>query len=166
MSNDAAPPPPDPSTPPVPDTPAAEAEANRERKIAEERIHRTELIISYVLRTGVLISLALMLLGIVVTFARNSSDWNSKASYTRQILWQQDVEPAFPHTLNAIWQGLGHGDGLSIMALGLLVLIATPVVRVAISIVTFVYMRDRAYTVITTLVLIFLILSFLLGKIG
>jgi len=50
------------------------------------------------------------------------------------------------------------------VAFGLLVLIATPVTRVAVSIVAFIRMRDRRYVVITTVVLALLLLSFFLGS--
>ena len=47
---------------------------------------------------------------------------------------------------------------------GLLLLIATPVVRVAVSILGFVYERDWRYILITSIVLGLLILSFALGR--
>ena len=50
--------------------------------------------------------------------------------------------------------------GQAIMALGLLILIITPVLRVAISIVAFAIQHDRIYVAITSLVLALLILSF------
>ena len=47
---------------------------------------------------------------------------------------------------------------------GLMLLIATPVARVAVSILGFVYEHDRRYVIITSIVLALLILSFVLGK--
>ena len=43
----------------------------------------------------------------------------------------------FPHTLGGVGTGLVHGDPPAVIALGLLILLATPVVRVAVSIVAF-----------------------------
>lgn len=57
---------------------------------------------------------------------------------------------------------LGH----DVAMLGLLLLIATPVLRVAMSIYVFARERDTTYVVITTLVLLLLILSFVLGAAG
>jgi uncharacterized membrane protein len=65
-----------------------------------------------------------------------------------------------------VLSGGAHGDPLAVIALGLLVLIATPVLRVAVSIVTFALERDWVYVAITTLVLCILIASFLLGAGG
>jgi uncharacterized membrane protein len=62
-------------------------------------------------------------------------------------------------------QGTFDLQGQAIVAMGLLLLIATPVLRVAVSIFAFVYQEDRTYTLITTLVLILLLLSFILGKV-
>ena len=54
----------------------------------------------------------------------------------------------------------------SIIALGLLLLIATPILRVAVSIIAFALERDYRFVVITAIVLVILILSnFLLGNI-
>jgi uncharacterized membrane protein len=62
-------------------------------------------------------------------------------------------------------RGLQALQGDAIVTLGLLLLIATPVVRVGISILAFVYERDRVYTFITLTVFCLLILSFFLGKV-
>jgi len=50
-------------------------------------------------------------------------------------------------------------DPRSVIQLGLLLLIATPVARVAFSLVAFVRQRDRTYIVITTIVLALLLYS-------
>ena len=49
---------------------------------------------------------------------------------------------------------------------GLLVLIATPVLRVAVSILAFWQEGDRKFVLITSVVLALLLASFLLGKVG
>jgi uncharacterized membrane protein YfcA/uncharacterized membrane protein len=71
----------------------------------------------------------------------------------------------FPQTLDQIRQGLLILHPQAIIALGLLVLIATPVVRVAASIVSFALERDRKYVIITSIVLAILLFSiFFLGS--
>jgi uncharacterized membrane protein len=50
--------------------------------------------------------------------------------------------------------------------LGFLILVMTPVLRVAVSTLVFVYQKDRMFTVITLVVLGILLLSYLLGGIG
>jgi uncharacterized membrane protein YfcA/uncharacterized membrane protein len=65
----------------------------------------------------------------------------------------------FPHTLQNLWTTLLVGSPLAIIVLGLLLLIATPVMRVATSILAFALERDRLYVIITTLVLLILLYS-------
>jgi len=72
----------------------------------------------------------------------------------------------FPSSLSQVVQGLLILRPQAVIALGLILLIATPVVRVAVSIITFAIERDRQYVVITFLVLAILLLSiFFLGNI-
>ena len=58
------------------------------------------------------------------------------------------------------------GNGRAIITAGLLVLIATPVVRVAFSIYIFVRARDKTYAAITTVVLLILLFGFAVGAAG
>lgn len=119
-----------------------------------QRDYQMDRIISFVLRGGVLLSAGLLILGALLYFVR--------------VLW--DGAPAnpltFPHSLGDVFSGLGHGDPLAILALGLIVLLLTPVARVAISIFAFARERDWLYVGITTLVLLILLVSFLLGRGG
>ncbi len=72
---------------------------------------------------------------------------------------------AFPDTLGQVAAGLLVLRPQAVITLGLLVLIATPIVRVATSILVFAFERDRKYIVITSSVLAILLLSlFLSGK--
>lgn len=73
----------------------------------------------------------------------------------------------FPQTLNQVWAGLLLLHPHAVIALGLLLLIATPIVSVMVSIVAFALERDRNFVVITALVLTILLLSnVLLGTMG
>ncbi len=72
----------------------------------------------------------------------------------------------FPHTLADVGTGLLTFHPQAIITLGLLILVATPVLRVAVSVVAFEMEHDRKYTIITVIVLAILITSFLLGKGG
>jgi len=56
--------------------------------------------------------------------------------------------------------------GQAIVTLGLLLLIATPIARVAFSVAAFIVERDRVYVVITIVVLALLLLSLLFGVEG
>jgi uncharacterized membrane protein len=128
---------------------------------ADKRVRRVELLISNLLRVGVLASLALVIIGTVVTFVHHPEYFSSPADFERL------VRPgaAFPHSLGDVIQGILLWRGQAIVTAGLLLLIATPVMRVAVSIFAFVYQEDRTFTYITALVLFLLLLSFFLGKV-
>jgi uncharacterized protein len=111
----------------------------------ESVIRKTELIISGVLRGGVLLSVAVILGGIGYFFALRFAG--------------ALPHPTFPDTLPAVVRGLTRGDPLAIVVVGLLILLATPVLRVAVSIAAFAIEEDRTYVVITTLVLAILLFS-------
>ena len=55
------------------------------------------------------------------------------------------------------------GSGAAIVQFGVVVLIATPVLRVAFTLVAFLHERDRLYTGVTALVLAILLFSFFAG---
>lgn len=116
-------------------------------------VRQAELIISGVLRGGVLLSAGFIATGVIIFYA--SGAWRSPTA-----------DRAFPHTVVSAWVGALHGEPLAIIALGLLVLLATPVLRVAVSIVAFLLEHDRLYAAITALVLLILIVSFFLGRGG
>lgn len=72
-----------------------------------------------------------------------------------------------PRTPGEVLRGVAAGHGLALMQLGVALLIATPVLRVLASALSFVRERDWAYVAITTTVLALLVLSVLLpGLLG
>ena len=56
-------------------------------------------------------------------------------------------------TLGGLWQGILHGDAASCIQVGVIVLILTPVARVALSLFDFIVEQDWLYVAITALVL-------------
>lgn len=128
----------------------------------DEKVRKVELAISSLLRIGVLSSLLIVLAGTVVTFVH----------HPRYLSHRHDLGPLtkpgaeFPHTIGSLVQGLQHGQGRAIVMAGLLLLIATPVMRVAFSVLAFVYQHDRVFVVITSIVLTLLLVSFFLGRGG
>lgn len=116
------------------------------------RLGQTELIISHVLRGGVVVSAAIILAGVV---------W-----FYLQLIITGHAVVTYPHTIPGIARRLTHGEPLALVTLGLLILLLTPIVRVAISILVFALERDWLYTAITLLVLIILLVSLLLGRGG
>ncbi len=109
----------------------------------------TELFISYSLRFGVYLSAFVMALGLILLFVRGSSGY------------PVDV---FPTSIAALWSGIVLFKAAAIITLGLVILIVTPVFRVAASVLLFLVEKDHLYTMITLFVLAILIISFLIGK--
>jgi uncharacterized membrane protein len=120
---------------------------------------RAELVISRTLRGGVALSIGLVLLGSILSVLHRPEYLSSPAELARL----SHPGAALPQTVGGVVRGVLALSGRAIIALGLLVLIATPVVRVAVSILAFLEERDRTYVLITSVVFALLILSFLLG---
>jgi len=121
-----------------------------------------ETLISWLLRTGVAVSAALVVVGMTLVFTHHPAYRSSRDAL--QTL--TDVHAEYPHTLRAVVSSAAHGHGQGIAMLGLLLLIATPVLRVAVSIGLFVREHDATFVAITTTVLLLLLLSFALGAAG
>src|SRR5262249_55606286 len=116
---------------------------------------RLEQALGNLLRVGVFTAAALVFVGGVIYLIRHGHE---PAEYH---LFQG--EPAeFRHPL-AVVQAFPQMPGRSLILLGLLVLIATPVVRVAFSAVGFVWERDYAYVWMTLTVLALLLFSLFVG---
>ena len=121
---------------------------------------RLEHLISALLRAGISVSLTLIFAGTVVSFVHHPDYTNSAEALARL------TRPGMaPHDLREVGAGLATIRGQAIVMLGLLVLMATPVLRVAVSLVSFLRSRDRAFALLTSAVL-FLLLSLFLGKAG
>jgi len=115
-------------------------------------------VIGKVLRYGVILSGAIILLGAIALVATNGlSDTSGMLTYNPN---------AVPHdNLDVSLSGLVHGlvtfSAFSWIELGVIVLIATPVSRVVISVLLFAAERDRLYVLITAVVLALLLFSML-----
>lgn len=127
---------------------------------ADHRVHRIEILISNLLRTGVLSSVLLVVIGLVVTFAQHPEYMSS--STTLHALTH--TPPVIAGSLGELLSQTAHLQGEAIITLGLIVLFITPVMRVAVSAVIFIYQRDRIFTIITIVVLLILMTSLFLGK--
>jgi len=122
---------------------------------------RLELLISGLLRAGISISLALIAAGTVVSFVHHPDYTRSAGALARL------TRPGMaPRDLRAVAAGLGAFRGQALVMLGLLVLMATPVLRVAVSLVSFLRSGDRAFALLTSAVLTLLLVSLLLGRAG
>ena len=138
---------------PKPPTPATLAYTSDEEATRATQVARVELILSVILRAGVISSLVIVTFGLVLLFIHYPS------------LLSGDFHDAlktmpFPHTIPAVLAGLAQFQGRSIIILGLIVLLATPVIRVAASVLIFFHQRDWIFVFITLLVLALLLISF------
>lgn len=123
-------------------------------------ISRLEQTISTLLRTGILISLVLVVSGVVIMLVRHPDYMTSTEALNH--LTSEDYQ--FPTTLGGIFRGALAGQGRAIVMLGVFVLFLTPVTRVAVSVVAFTWERDWTFVAITSVVLSFLLLSLVLGR--
>jgi uncharacterized membrane protein len=117
---------------------------------------RLETIIGNLLRAGVVIAATTTSIGAVIYLAHSGE---SMAHYR---VFQS--EPADLRHVKGVLSDASSGDGLGIMQLGLLLLIATPVARVAFSLAAFAVQRDRLYVVVTLVVLVVLTFSIAGGQ--
>ena len=96
----------------------------------------------WVLRGGLALSMLVMLIGIVFSFLHGTATVQRMSS------------EAFEYRPSNIWQGIRRGHGKSIIEAGIYLLVLTPVLRVATSMILFAFSgRDWVYVLITALVL-------------
>jgi len=136
-----------------------DAPSRKHRKID---LSRTEMLLGNLLRLGVVISAIFIVSGMTVSLVHHP-DYLSDAGTLSRLT---DPGAAFPHTMRDLAVELGQARGRAIMTVGLLVLIATPVMRVAVSILAFAADRDWRFVAITISVLAILLVSFLIGRAG
>ncbi len=127
-----------------------QSDANDQRRMS--LVRQAELLISNVLRGGVLLSAAVILVGVILHYARPAAATEGELGY--------------PHHLGDVIPAVLAGNAQAIITLGLLILLATPVLRVAVSIGAFALEHDWMYVGITSLVLALLLASILvLGEV-
>jgi uncharacterized membrane protein len=117
---------------------------------------RLEKMVALVLRTGVIVAAVVVLGGGLCYLIQHGSDAPGDRAF-------HGVAAVYRNPRAILIAAVG-GDCLGIIQLGLLLLIATPVVRVALSLAGFALERDRTYVTVTAIVLVILLIS-LIGKI-
>ena len=117
---------------------------------------RIEIIIGNLLKSGVILSSSVVLFGGILYLARHG-----------HALPQYHVfagEPKSLRSVSGILSQVLHFSARGIIQLGILLLIATPVVRVAFAAVAFAIERDQLYVVLTLIVLTILLCSLIWGQ--
>ncbi len=115
----------------------------------EER--RLEILVGNLLRIGVLVAAGVVEAGGIVFLINHGFQPADHHTFRG--------EPERLRSVGLILRDAASFQGRAIIQLGLLLLIATPVARVAFSAVAFVRLRDRMYVVITLIVLGLLLYS-------
>lgn len=116
---------------------------------------RIDQLMGLLLRSGVLASATIVVVGGIVFLTRHH------LPMTNYRVFQGEL-PEFS-TLPGIFSEARAGRGRGLIQLGLLVLIATPVARVAFSVFAFLYERDWTYVAVGLLVLALLFWSLFSG---
>lgn len=117
-------------------------------RVTDEKL---EIVIGRMLQTGVLLAAAVVLIGGVMYLMHASGPRHDYSHF-------YGVTEAL-RTPSGIWNGVMHGDAESVIQLGLLLLIATPVMRVVFAGVGFLMERDRLYFWVSFVVLVVLLYS-------
>ena len=118
--------------------------------------HALEQVIGRLLQIGVLVAALVVVVGGIALLSRYGgmpADFRSFRS-----------EPSELSTLGGIVRGAYHLDSPAIVQLGLVLLIATPIMRVGLTLIAFWWQRDRLYMSITAFVLMLLVYSLFWGR--
>lgn len=124
----------------------------------ENRItdHAVEQLVGRLLQIGVAVSALVVIVGGILLLAQHGAEVPNYTTFRG--------EPESIRTLYGIVHGLMAADARSIIQFGLLLLIATPILRVAFTWVAFLLQRDWVYVVITTVVLVLLLFGLISGR--
>jgi len=117
---------------------------------------RLDQLIGAILRGGVLLSAAVVLVGAIIYLVRHGA-----AAPAYHIF---RGEPSDLRSVSGIIARSLSGRGRGLIQLGILLLIATPVARVAFSVLGFALERDRKYVILTLIVLGVLLYSLAGGR--
>ncbi|MDR3713668.1 MAG: DUF1634 domain-containing protein [Puia sp.] len=111
--------------------------------------------IGNLLRSGVVLAFVIVLAGAIVYLVRHGGQIpeyqvfrGGSGSY---------------HTFSAIWEGLITGHGRAIIQFGIVILILTPIARIAFSVIGFLLEKDYLYAGITLAVLAIILISLMAG---
>lgn len=117
-----------------------------------------EIIIGQLLRYGVILSSSIVIIGGLIYLYRHGHEIENYSQF--------DGEPLWFTSISGVIDGVLLGKGRAIIQLGVVVLIATPILRVAFSVLAFLMERDYLYVFISLLVLSIIIFSMTGGIAG
>ena len=132
-----------------------------EAAVMAEKVRKVEVVISLVLRIGVIVSVVVIAAGLGLMFARHGAYLPVRGHFSYHRLTSRSTP--FPHSFSSLGRSIASGQGRGIIVLGVLILILTPVVRVAVGVLSFVYEKDPPMALVTLYVLAVLVGSFFLA---
>jgi uncharacterized membrane protein len=115
-------------------------------------------IIGWILRIGVILSMAVVFIGGIL-FIYNHGHSIPDYSVFKGV-------PNFIDNTGGIVNGVINFKGQAIIMLGIMLLIATPILRVAFAAIGFLIEKDYLYTTISLIVLLIITASMISGQIG
>ncbi|MDO3624936.1 DUF1634 domain-containing protein [Mucilaginibacter sp. BT774] len=133
-------------------------EENQQKGKSSLKDKDIQVIIGWILRGGVAVSMILVFIGGVFFVYRHGYSMPDYKTFKGI--------PFFVQNIGGILNGVIMLKGQAIIQLGIILLIATPVIRVAFSAVAFLMEKDYLYTVITLIVLLIIIASMISGNAG
>ncbi len=114
-----------------------------------------QLLIGNVLRWGVIIAMLIVFCGGLIYVYRHGHETASYHIF--------NGEPDFLKSIKGIFNGVSEIKGRAIIQTGIIVLIATPIVRILLSVFSFLLEKDYLYVGITLIVLCIITISMLSG---
>ena len=118
--------------------------------------HQVEQTVGRLLQAGVLVAAAVVIAGGVALLAQYG--------HTTADFREFRGEPSALHSVGGIVRAALALDSRAVVQLGLVLLIGTPVARVALTLAAFARQRDRLYVGLTSVVLVLLLYGLLWGR--
>lgn len=117
-----------------------------------------QIIIGWILRTGVAVSMIIVITGgllFVYHYGHSTADYSSFKGV-----------PYFLNDIGSVIKGIFNLRSQAIIQLGIILLIATPVIRVLFSAIGFFIEKDYLYTAMTLIVLLIILFSMVSSHAG
>jgi uncharacterized membrane protein len=131
----------------VADPPAADLRSATPARLRQDQ--KVERIIGALLQTGVLLSILVALIGMILYLGRAGRQMADFQIFRG--------EPFALRSAPAIVAAALAGRREAVIQLGVVILIATPIARVLLSLIAFALQRDRTYVAVTLIVLVVLL---------
>ncbi|MCW2118435.1 DUF1634 domain-containing protein [Flavobacterium sp. 7A] len=113
-------------------------------------------IISLVLKYGVWLSLSVSTFGGILYILQQADLVKNYSSFAGN-------HETFTSIVDSIITGVSTGQGQSIILLGIILLFLTPITRILLSLFVFIFEKDYLYATITTIVILIIAVSVILG---